>query len=1560
MSKLNPIEEAEFIEKDFRSYLKSTFNFSETNYQKMFIKELDKTVLFRGPYIKVNLPFKTDKSLNELIEENEVSSEFRNLNNIKLDQKLYYHQRQALKKISNGKNVVITTGTGSGKTECFLYPIINSLMREKENNTLKQEGIRALFLYPMNALVNDQIDRVRKLLANYPEIKYAFFTGDTPNAVTDIENYRDELEKLNETKIPQNELLTREQIRENIPHLLFTNYSMLEYLMLRPSDYVLFEREKLENWRYIVLDEAHTYNGALGIELAMLLRRVTGMARKKPQFILTSATLGQKGKNEDEIISFAENLTSSNFNKEDIIFSERLKLDRDDIKYTITPRDYVSIEESIKDINKVISIGNKYCFTNSEDINKYLYELLKHDKNLYVLYDILNNKDCSFNDVWNKIKIYNFNNRNELVALIHLINMARDNFRILYDMKYHYFARTLSGAFGILGKDKELRLSPCLEINNKRAFELGNCRYCNATYILGKITGDSVLHQNTDVDIYENYGENENIRLDYFLIKDAVNLDEIDLDMCTEYEICSKCGKIHNISELNFKNCDCGEEYKVKLLKVETNSINKNNINECPCCRRKSNSGVVRTLNLGKDEATAILGQILFNAVDDREIIGSEKNENNEENFLSFDNYKLNDIKIINNTNKKQYLAFSDSRQQASFFAEFFEYNFKRFMRNRLLWDVLEDNNHNPINVNRLVIELKNKIDKYKLFKDDNLDCEKEAWITLLRELLEVDGAFTGEGVGLFLFKLNLDDVKSKITDRSIEENFGKYNLNGKNFFDFVSVLFDVIRRTPAINYDKSTLTIEEKNKYFEYRSFENYIKFKKGKETKEKNVRSFLPVNDKPNDVVDYTMRVCKCGQKEASEILETIFMVIGRAGGIFSKSNKYLDEIYQINADKYVLHSYKNTKYYKCNKCGTLTVYNVNGVCTKKECDGKLEECDPDIVLKDNYYRKEYKNKKIEPMVIKEHTAQLSKKMAKVYQQGFKNGNINILSCSTTFEMGVDIGDLETVFMRNVPPSPANYVQRAGRAGRRKDSSAFIMTFCNNSSHDYTYFENPMKMIDGIIEPPHFKVTNEKIIIRHIIAAALGSFFRKYPEYFKNTGTLIFDGGFDAFKKYVLSRPQDLNEYINKKLLDSSIYNKFNDFKWDNIISNDNNLIDRFIEDISMIVSDFYAGMEEAKTKNEFKKAEYFKNQIDKIYSEPIIDNLSKYGVIPKYGFPVDVVELQIFDEGLKNNKYDLNRDLSIAISEYAPDSEIIVDKEKYTSRYISLPKRGELRRYYYYTCINCDRVNVIDVPGSREICQYCGKENEIVQLPFFVEPIYGFKTGENKLNGRKKPKKSYASDRIYLGNGDLIDYICKINERVKIETSTDDKLLVINDNPFFMCKTCGYTEINKLNPNINQLKCEHSNYRGYKCINTELYKIALGHMFKTDVAKIIVNDFQDLKVAVSTLYALLEGISIAFNIERKDIDGLIIRNENLDYNLIIYDNVPGGAGHVKRLNDDKTLTEALRAAYQKVNQNCCEENISCYNCLRNYYNQKYHKILSRKSAKEGIKYILNEKGE
>ena len=137
---------------------------------------------------------------------------------------------------------------------------------------------------------------------------------------------------------------------------------------------------------------------------------------------------------------------------------------------------------------------------------------------------------------------------------------------------------------------------------------------------------------------------------------------------------------------------------------------------------------------------------------------------------------------------------------------------------------------------------------------------------------------------------------------------------------------------------------------------------------------------------------------------------------------------------------------------------------------------------------------------MIAKEHTAQLGSQKAYAYQNDFKNEHINVLSCSTTFEMGVDVGSLETVFMRNMPPSPANYAQRAGRAGRSIKSAAYALTYCPNSSHDLNYFKNPVDMIKGTIIPPAFNVDNEKIVLRHIYAVVLSYFFKKNDKFFDN----------------------------------------------------------------------------------------------------------------------------------------------------------------------------------------------------------------------------------------------------------------------------------------------------------------------------------------------------------------------------------------------------------------------------------------------------------------------------
>ena len=207
---------------------------------------------------------------------------------------MYLHQEQALRKAAAGRNLVVATGTGSGKTESFLLPVLSALTAEHVAGTLGP-GVRALLLYPMNALANDQLRRLRRLLAGAPQITFGRYTGDTPERAAEGASLYESLNP-GEPRLP-NELLSRQEMRDEPPHVLLTNYAMLEYLLLRPADMELFEGKHGGHWRFVVLDEAHVYDGAKAEEVGMLLRRLRervgrGQDDAAFQAIATSATVG--------------------------------------------------------------------------------------------------------------------------------------------------------------------------------------------------------------------------------------------------------------------------------------------------------------------------------------------------------------------------------------------------------------------------------------------------------------------------------------------------------------------------------------------------------------------------------------------------------------------------------------------------------------------------------------------------------------------------------------------------------------------------------------------------------------------------------------------------------------------------------------------------------------------------------------------------------------------------------------------------------------------------------------------------------------------------------------------------------------------------------------------------------------------------------------------------------------------------------------------------------------------------------------------------------------------
>ena len=198
---------------------------------------------------------------------------------------LYLHQEQGIvKTVRDGRNVVIATGTGSGKTETFLLPILDHLLREQETGTLDQPGVRALLLYPMNALANDQLKRLRRLLAEFPAITFGRYTGETEEQQRYAESaFHDQFP---DEDLLDNELISRERMRQAPPHLLLTNYAMLEYLLLRPKDCEFFDGDTGTHWRFIVIDEAHVYDGHPALNRLLLRRLKDRVVRSEPDLVL--------------------------------------------------------------------------------------------------------------------------------------------------------------------------------------------------------------------------------------------------------------------------------------------------------------------------------------------------------------------------------------------------------------------------------------------------------------------------------------------------------------------------------------------------------------------------------------------------------------------------------------------------------------------------------------------------------------------------------------------------------------------------------------------------------------------------------------------------------------------------------------------------------------------------------------------------------------------------------------------------------------------------------------------------------------------------------------------------------------------------------------------------------------------------------------------------------------------------------------------------------------------------------------------------------------------------
>jgi hypothetical protein len=248
--------------------------------------------------------------------------------------------------------------------------------------------------------------------------------------------------------------------------------------------------------------------------------------------------------------------------------------------------------------------------------------------------------------------------------------------------------------------------------------------------------------------------------------------------------------------------------------------------------------------------------------------------------------------------------------------------------------------------------------------------------------------------------------------------------------------------------------------------------------------------------------------------------------------------------------------------------------------------------------------------------------------------------------------------------------------------------------------------------------------------------------------------------------------------------------------------------------------------------------------------------------------------------------------------------------------------------------------------------------------IEPRKGFVVG-NEANdvvpaGSRKPRKYHRGDIIYLGDTERHELGQSIfafgDKTVALLSTSNDSLMISCDAEFSVCSYCGYTKSRKEQKKWDfVIEEKHKAAYGHDCSNTKLYPYRLSHVFKTDVVQLTFSGNAGFSTMLSVMYALLKAASQVLDIEGTDINGCpFASNSSTQYSIILYDSVPGGAGHIHRIAADKTVFKSVIEKAYKICKECdCSP--SCYKCLRDYYNQDSHSVLNRNAVSEFLGQYL-----
>jgi DEAD/DEAH box helicase domain-containing protein len=1104
---------AQQLERGMRDFLRASFWSSTPGFEGLIERFLDEKrggsdSLFQGPYVSLELPFERGDDDREWFRE------------APLPFTPYTHQEEAFERLvgPEPESTLVSTGTGSGKTEAFLLPILEHCARRSG-----EKGVKAILIYPMNALASDQAERIAEAIHG---------SGDSNlrGRVT-AGLYIGQQEDEPHTRMgPRHVVTDKELLRDSPPDILLTNYKMLDYLLARPRDQSLWQHNAPDTLRYLVVDELHTFDGAQGTDLACLIRRLKARLKTPDDYLCcvgTSATLGGDEEGAESLRRYAEKVFGESFGGAEAVVTETRQTAGDFLDgpiETLRVADRDDLEamdpERFQDPDTYLERQQQLWFGESVEPNELGDMLLEHGlvRNLVRL---LEGEVKSVDEVVEALgregplrDMDRRYRRMALSSLLALMSTARGaDGEPLVEVQVQLWQREMRRMVANVGERPELRFYDDLTRQQRnRHLPVVHCRECGTMGWATLVEKDQKRSLKSGLkDFYSAFFSRDPRVTFLFPVQSGIDGLHWHVDPET----------------LQRKRQPDEENSSSPLEVIETDNTRRGDYGtrlhrDCPRC--------------GADETLSLIG---FQAA-------------------TLTSTFINQLYASGFNEDKKLLTFSDSVQDAAHRAGFFGSRTWRFNLRiavqQVVDQLLDDRSSLPL------LELPEVVTEQwceKLGEEDfaaTFIAPNMTWLRDYETMTETGSLPEGS------------ELVELIRRRLSWELFGEYTLNARigralprtgasvayveperiesaldtmleplqnqiggmrsvGVEELRPLVLGLLRR---LQENGAVYQPEIPESYLESGGDNTYVMSQLRKHLPDVSPSSRLPrflasrstarfeclSHTSSESWYDTWLGRCLAStaplvQEMSQDVWELVLSGLVESG-VLEKKRFRATDVWGIRPD--ALRVTNRVERLRCTETGELLHVaaeqaddwsGVPGLKARGEgVYQRIAEVSEDDTSASSttveslerftqYYANLYQNGDVRRIVAREHTGLLDREEREQLERAFKADQPepwapNLLSCTPTLEMGIDVGDLSSAILCSVPPSRSNYLQRIGRVGRR-DGNSLLLTLAEGRPHDLYFFSNPPEMIDGEVETPGVFLNASAVLERQLTAFCL-----------------------------------------------------------------------------------------------------------------------------------------------------------------------------------------------------------------------------------------------------------------------------------------------------------------------------------------------------------------------------------------------------------------------------------------------------------------------------------------